>query len=318
MKHAIRVAALSMLLAAPAAAEFDGARVYWPLPKNFNIISASRFDGQANFNFTAFDRYQGSLDVSPDLWMLSYIRNVGLFGRSVLLQATLPYGSVDTDSSLPLGATNRFADGFGDLQVGATVNLIGAPELAVRDFIRWDEPFTAGIGVLASFPTGAYSGNEALNVGSNRYSVRLSAPMMWSITDWVPGNRTTLEVMPSVRWFSDNSNSLGSSISQDPLYAIEAHLTRDITRESFASVDYTYLNGAAQTLTGAVTGMNPGIDAHFLGLTFGFRVNDNLSMNLSHMQAVAGDIGGFAVNAAITKLQFSYSWHDVLEKRRDF
>lgn len=318
MKHALRLAALSMLIAGPALAEFDGARVYWPLPKNLNIISASRFDGQANFNFTVFDQYQGALDVSPDLWMLSYARNIGLFGRSVLLQAVLPYGSVDTDSSLPVATMNRFADGFGDLQVGATVNLLGAPELAVRDFIRWDEPFTAGVGVLASFPTGAYSSSEALNLGSNRYSIRLSAPMMWSITDWVPGNRTTLEVMPSARWFSDNNNSLGSTVSQDPLFAIEAHLTRDITRESFASLDYTYLNGGAQTMTGASPGTSPGIDAHFLGLTFGFKVNDNLSMNLSHMQAIGGDISGFKVNAAITKLQFSYSWHDVLEKRRDF
>lgn len=48
----------------------------------------------------------------------------------------------------------------------------------------------------------------------------------------------------------------------------------------------------------------------------GFKVNDNLSLNLSHMQAVGGDIGGLDIDAAVTKFQVVYSWHDVLERRK--
>ena len=183
----------------PALAEFDGPRAYWPLPKNTNILSFSRFDGRANLKFPLFDNYRGTLDVAPDVWVASYLRSQPLFGRSILWRASLPLGSLDTDSSVPLPATNTFADGVGDLQFGATVNVLGAPELAVRDFLRWDESFTANIGVHVTFPTGNYDANEALNLGSNRYAVRLSAPLMWVISDWVPGRRTTLEVMLLVR-----------------------------------------------------------------------------------------------------------------------
>jgi len=315
-KSRLFIAAALALLPGPALAEFDGPRIYWPLPKNSNAVSMTRFDGRANLQFDLTRQYRGNLDVAPDVWILGYTRNQPLLGRQILWQALLPFGSLDTDSSLPAGAANTFADGLGDLQLGATIGLIGAPELMVKDYLRWEEPFVLHLGILASFPTGTYDPNEALNLGSNRTNLRISAPMVIALSDWVPGQRTTLELMPAVRFFGENPDSLGESVEQDPLYSLEAHLTRDLTRESFFSLDYTYLQGGEQTLSGG--GASPGIDAHFAGLTFGFKVNDNLSMNLSHMQSVAGDTGGFDINAAITKLQFVYAWHDVLERRRGF
>ncbi len=322
MRKALAIAAICLTGATPALAEFDGPRVYWPIPKNTNIISFSRFEGRANLKFPVFENYRGTLDVAPDFWVGTYVRSQPLFGRTILWQASLPFGSLDTDSSLPLGATNTFADGIGDLTFGAAVNVAGVPELAVRDYLRWEETLSVNVGLHFSAPTGTYDANEALNMGSNRWSARLSAPIMWNIGDWVPGRRTTLEVMPAVRWFGDNDSSFGDTVEQDPLYSVEAHLTRDITKNAFASLDWTYLSGGAQTFvsnsTGLTTGTSDEVDAHFLGFTFGYQVNDNASFQLSHMQAISGDIGGFDADAAVTKLQFVWSWHDVLERRSDF
>lgn len=325
MRQTVCIAILLSGLSGPAMAEFDGPRVYWPLPKNYNIISTARFDGRANFNTNIIGQYPGTIDVAPDLWTATYVRSQPVFGRTTYWQATLPFGSLDTDSSVPLPATNQFADGVGDLQLGGVINVVGAPELAVRDLLRFDEPFLLYAGVHATLPTstwlGSYDENEALNVGGNRYNVRLSAPAVFQLGDWVPGRRLTLEVMPAVRLFGENSNTLGESMQQDPVYSVEAHLTKDVTKRAFVSLDYTYLNGGEQSFTHLTTGAtrsSPGIDAHFLGATIGFNVNDNLSINLSHMQAIAGDVGGLDVETSITKLQFTWAWHDVLERRSDF
>lgn len=309
-------------MAAPVKAEFDGPRVYWPLPKNTNIISLSRFEGEANLSFTALNQYQGSLDVRPDMFVLGYTRVQPLFGRTIYWQALLPFGSLDTDSSLPLGATNTYTDGIGDFQLGATVNILGTPELPVREFLRHDQSFSLGVGVMATFPTGDYDPDEALNVGSNRYSLRLSAPMVYSLGDWVPGQRMTLELMPSVRIFGDNEDNLGQTVEQDPLFGLEAHLTRDVTTQAFASVDYTYLSGGEQTFRdnggGGVTDTTDGLDAHFLGATFGMNINDNMALRISHMQSVGGSSGDLDIDGSLTRFQFVWSWHDVLEKRRDW
>ena len=308
------------LLASPAMAEFDGPRVYWALPKNTNILSLSRFEGQANLSFQTLGRFQGDLDAQADLFVLTYIRSQPIFGRTTYFTASLPFGSLDTDSPLPLGALNSYADGIGDFQLGATINLFGQPELPVREFLRFDQRFSLGLGLTASFPTGNYDSSEALNLGSNRYSLRVSAPMVYGIGDWVQGRRTTLEVMPSMRVFTDNDNNLGNTVEQDPLYAIEAHLTRDITKNAYASLDYTWLKGGEQTFrsnaSGAVASTNTGLDAQFLGATFGYTINDNMSLNVSHMQSLGGS--GPDVDGSVTKLQFVWSWHDVLERRRDF
>ncbi len=314
--------ATALLSQAPAFAEFDGARVYWPLPKNTNIISAHLFSGTANASWSNWSAVQPEIDIKSDIYVLGYTRVQPVLGRTVNWQLLVPAGTTDTSSVLPVSASDTFTNGIGDVGIGGTVNLFGVPELMAKDWVRHELDLAVNLGLMVYAPTGQYDAGETLNIGSNQWKTRISAPIVKSFGEWVPGKRTTLEVMPAVMLFGDNDEAQGSRIEQDPLYSLELHLTRDLTEQAFISLDYTWLDGGEETFTDLATGVTAretnGIDADLLGVTLGFEVNDNLRVFLTHMQTLSEDSGSFALEGSLTKISFSWSWHDVLERVRQF
>ncbi len=322
MKRFAIISAATAALAAPAFAQVDGARVNLPLPKNTNIVSGTYVGGTANASWSVFNQVQADVDIESEIYALGYTRSQPVFGRTVHWQAILPAGSVKTNSPLPVSTNNTYADGFGDLSLGGTINLFGAPELPVRETLRYELDWTLGLGVMVTAPTGDYDSNEVLNMGSNQWSTRISAPFVKSFGDWVPGKRTVLEVTPSVRLFGDNEDSFGATVAQDPVYAVEAHLSHDMTNDAFISLDYTWLDGGEQTLTNNTTGMpagaRDGLGAQIFGATLGYKVNDNLSLYVGHQQTIGESADPFELRGSLTSVRLVWAWHDVIQRRNDF
>ncbi|MEZ5892509.1 MAG: transporter [Parvularculaceae bacterium] len=322
MKHLIALCSLILFLATPAHAQFDGPRTYWPMPKNYNIVAAHYINGTANASWSVWNQVQANVDIDSDLFLLSYTRNQAFFGRAVYWQLIVPAGTLKTDSPLPLSTNDDFVKGLGDPAFGATINLVGVPEMRAKDFLRHELDFSANIGAMIYFPLGQYDEDEPLNMGSNQWRVRLSAPMLKSIGSWVPGKRTTLEVVPSVMIFGDNDNSLGARIEQKPTVAIEAHLTRDLTRKVYVSLDYTWISGGEQTYrdidTSTVVRETDGLGAQALGATINWEINDGMHLYLTHMQTLSSSADPFDLEGSLTKVTLAYSWHDVLERVKKF
>ncbi|MEZ5997947.1 MAG: transporter [Hyphomonas sp.] len=322
MKRHIALAALAAAITGPAFAQLDGARVNVPLPKNTNLVGATYVGGTANASWSAFNRVQGDVDIDSSIYALSYTRSQPLFGRTIHWTAILPAGTLRTDSPLPIAATNSYTDGLGDVSLGATVNLYGAPALPVRETLRYELDWTASLGVLFTAPTGSYDADEILNLGSNQWSTRISAPIVKSFGDWVPGRRTILEVTPSVRVFGDNGDSFGETIEQDPVYAVETHLSRDMTDDAFISLDYTWISGGEQTrtnnATGAPAGTSDGLNAQIFGATIGYKISDNFSLFVGHQQTVGESGDPFELRGALTSVRLVWGWHDVIQRRNDF
>ncbi len=312
----------SIALSNTAHAEFDGARTYWPLPKNTNIVSGHLITGTANASWSNWSRVEPSVDVESDLYMLGYTRVQPIFGRTVYWTALVPAGTTRTSGPTPIATSDTFTNGLGDLSLGGTINLFGAPGMKAKDFVRHELDLSVNLGVTVTAPTGQYDEDEALNIGSNQWKTRISAPIIKSFGEWVPGKRTTLEVMPAVVLFGDNDEAQGNRIEQDPLYSVEMHLTRDISERAFISLDYTWLSGGEESFIDPSTGIElretGGIDADLLGVTLQFDVNPNLKLFLTHMQTLSEDTGSFSLEGSVTKISFTWSWHDVLERVRDF
>lgn len=320
----IKLSIAALLLAFPSAAwaQYEGPRVDWPLPRMTNVVGVTYADADANAAFTVLNRVEPEVEIESNVFILSYTRSQPIFDRTVHWQLQMPIGNVDTDSNLPIPAGRSFRDGVGDLTFGATVNLIGAPDLPVREALRYDLDTTVGLGISVTAPTGTYESDEVLNLGSNQWSARVSVPIIKSLGDWVPGRRMTLEVKPSVRFFGNNSNSFGETIEQDPLLALEAHLTRDLTKDAFISLDYNLIEGGDQTFTDSSTGMlveeRDGPGAQSLGFTFGYTVNENLSLFVGHHQTIAESSNPFELRGSLTTVRLTWSWHPVLQRRSDF
>lgn len=311
------------LLAAPAArAAFDGPRVYWPLPKNTNIVAGHYFFGIANAAWSNWNRIQPNVDVESQTYMLTFTRVQPLFGRTAFIQGMLPAGTLDTSTLLPDSSQDTFVNGLGDLTLAATINLFGTPSLKAKEYLRHDLNLSVNFGVSMTLPTGEYDATETLNIGSNQWKTRLSLPIVKSFSAWVPGRRTTLEVMPAVTVFGDNDDALGLRVEQDDLRSVEAHLTRDMTQQAFISLDYAWLEGGEETFmdtdSGSAVRTTTGLDTDLLGATLGFEINDHMNLFVTHMQTLSESKADVTLEGSLTKITLAWSWHDVLEKVKQF
>ncbi len=89
-----------------------------------------------------------------------------------------------------------------------------------------------------------------LNLGQNRWYGRLGFPVVWQLGSWVPGRRTTLELLPAVWLFGPNDDYVGKTLETDPLFQVDAHLTRDFTEHFWGSLDGVWYTGGAATIDG--------------------------------------------------------------------
>lgn len=301
-------------------AQLDGARVYWPLPKNTNIIGVHGITGTLNAAWNNFERVQPNLNVKNSLYMLTYTRVQPVLGRTAYWTIVMPAGQMELLASP--GGNLEYTKGIGDPGISGTINILGAPGLRAKDYIRYDLTTTVNLGIKATFPLGTYESDNLLNLGSNQFKLKLFMPIVHLFTDWIPEDRLVLDIMPSVTFSTTNDNSLGSEIDQDPVFIIESHLSRDITKKAFISLDYSYIAGGKSTYTDKATGVvikeSEEFDTHILGATLNFKINNNMQVFITHAQTFSDASEAFNLQGSLLKATISWSWHDYFEKVGDF
>ncbi|WPL19229.1 Protein involved in meta-pathway of phenol degradation [Thiorhodovibrio winogradskyi] len=186
-----------------------------------------------NGNTNPFDPAHSVLpgaDFDATLAMVGYARTFTLFDRSALAAIILPMGRISGDVTLGGRTFNQSASGFGDPMLEFAINLIGPPaQKNLPDAMRYEPGFSLDLLTDLALPIGEYNKDQALNIGQNRWYGRVGMPMTWQLGAWVPGRRTTLELLPSVRLFGENSDFVGQRLETDPMFQLDAHLTRDLT-----------------------------------------------------------------------------------------
>ena len=124
-------------------------------------------------------------------------------------------------------------------------------------------------------------------MGANRWNIRIGLPFMVTLGDWIPGEITTLEILPSVWFYGDNDNTFGSNLEQDPMYTLEAHITRDITASTFVSLDYFVQRVGDSFTDGLPSGTAHTSDS--LGLTLGYMLNAQTQFQLRYASTLSPD-----------------------------
>jgi len=257
--------------------------------------------------------------VSPDssvdanVLIAGYAKMLPLFDRTLTLAVLEPMGRISGKTSLAGLSYDQDATGFGDPMIEAGINLIGPKAMrTIPDLLRYEPKFSLDVIVDVAFPIGEYDSNQPLNLGQNRWYGRVGAPVVWQIGPWVPGRRTTLEVLPSVWLFSDNNDYVGHTLSTDPMFQVEAHLTRDFTEHFWGSVDSTYMAGGKSSVDG-VHGKS--LNNLGVGFTLGYQINDNLSLTAGYMSTVNdSDPGDLRMDGF--RLSLTYGWHKIVEGQK--
>ncbi|MEY4354537.1 MAG: hypothetical protein RLZZ609_2778 [Cyanobacteriota bacterium] len=327
------LSACSVLHAPSASAQMYGPRQFWPAPVGTNVFTLNTIYTSSNTVVDTSVVYP-DLDVDTVVVAPSYSRFFG--AGSQLMQATvaLPYASADVavaESRTGIDRNPRrqgLADAYGHLTFG----LLNAPALPPKDFAAFmgrqnpDVVIFAMAGVFA--PTGAYDSDRVVNIGTNRWTFRAGLPITARISEsWAPGKTTTFEVLPTLDLFTPNNDPASpefdftvrglpagkaltrllptpTQTTQDPLGALEMHLTHDMLERLWVSLDsYSKVGGGTNadgqsndnqqlwTALGATIGGSPWTRAR-LGLTAGGVVagNDN------------------SPNGWLVRLQFQQTW----------
>jgi hypothetical protein len=302
--------ALVALAALPASAQVP-ARFYWKtlsganaVPLIFNSIS-----GNTNPFDPAHLPVPGAT-VDGTLALAAYAHTFTLADRAAMVAVLLPMGRLSGEVSEAGRTVSSSARGFGDPTVELNVNLIGPKaQKNLVDVVRYEPGFSLDLIADLAVPIGEYDDGQALNLGQNRWYGRLGFPVVWQLGSWVPGRRTTIEVLPAVWLFGPNDDYVGTKLETDPLFQVDAHLSRDLTEHFWGSLDGVWYTGGAATI-GGVEGEK--LNNLGVGLTLGYQINENLGVTFGYKSTIddkaPGDLqmDGFMVSVV-------YGWHSIIE-----
>jgi hypothetical protein len=291
------------------------ARFYWKSLAGANAVPIiyQNIGGNAN-PLDPAHLVSPEAEIEAEVMVAGVAKMMPLFGRTATLAALLPMGRLSSSLNATGEYAAEYSRGYGDPMVELGLNLIGPKALvSIPDLMRYEPKFSLDVIVDFMFPIGEYDSDQALNLGQNRWYGRVGAPVVWQLGPWVPGRRTTLEVVPSVWWFADNEDYVGQTLSTDPMYQLEGHLTRDLTETLWASLDSTWMTGGQATVGDGEEGET--LNNLGVGFTFGYQVNDNLAFTCGYM-ATVNDSEPTDLQLDGFRVSLTYGWHKVVEGQK--
>ena len=269
-------------------AQGDGPRAYWPQPVGTNIITPLYSHVGSN---QVFDNNQfiKNADFDTNVYGLMYARLMNIKERTAAVVAMLSYG--DTSGGLPniQGSTN----GLGDLYMVGILNLYGAPAVDAEAFMKTKYNTLVALQLAFRAPTGKYDASDILNLGTNRWEFKIGAPLMKFI-NWGTPTVTSIEVLPTLSFFTKN-NDLGDtpgSLSQKPLFGLESHITQQLNKMLWVSLDSMYRLGG-ETAEAGIDNDNT-FNTVQLGGTLGMYFSRDLGIKLTYGSVIGENADGMS------------------------
>jgi hypothetical protein len=247
MKAFRALAALAALSVLPAAPQDIEPRAYSNAPIGVNFAIA----GYAyTRNGLSFDP---SLPVTDEQLhtsnaVFAYARAIELWGKSAKVDVVVPYTWLSGSAIYAGAPVERIVDGIGDPAFRLSVNLYGAPPLALPEFAAYRQDVLVGVSLRVSAPWGQYDPDRLINLSTNRWILKPEAGVSKAAGPWV------LEVTAGVNFYTVNTEFYGGKRrEQDPLYSLQGHAIYSFRSGSWASFDGTYFAGGRTKVNGVLS-----------------------------------------------------------------
>jgi hypothetical protein len=305
--------AVGALFPSQAAAQVP-ARFYWKtlsggngVPFIVNSISGNTNPFDASHAVTPGATFDATLAIG------GYGRTFTLLDRSAMAAVILPMGRISGEVTAAGTTANQSANGLGDPMLEFNFNVIGPrSQKNIPDTLRYEPGFSADLLADLAVPIGKYNNTQQLNVGQNRWYGRVGAPIIWQLGAWVPGRRTTLEFLPAVWLFAANGDYVGQTLKTDPMFQLDAHVTRDLAERIWGSLDAAWYTGG-QTHINDVAGEK--LNNFGVGLTVGYTINENLGLTVGYKSTVH-DYSPQDLRMDGFMMSLVFGWHSLIEGAR--
>ncbi len=273
----LAAAAAALVLTATGAFAQDGPRAFHLVPEDTKILSLTTTLIEAETSVGEF----GVVVVTP-----SYRQTFDLFGNVGAILIGMPVGTVS--ASLGGGMVELDTDvAQGDFFIGGLIGLVGSPSLAGLDYAQYHPGFRMGVAAKLFLPTGDYDPDRMINLGGNRWMLHAALPLSYVLGDtMLDPDLTTFELVPVVEIYGDNDAPYGgaSVMSQDPVWGLQAHITRNFGPSIWASLDGYYATGGETSYDGVA--MGDAEDTLTLGATLGLVLSPEFSLRMSYEELV--------------------------------
>jgi Putative MetA-pathway of phenol degradation len=179
--------------------------------------------------------------------VVGYARALELWGTSGKVDVIVPYTWLSGSASYQGAPVQREVNGFGDPLVRLSVNLYGAPALALPEFRSYEQDLIVGASLQVSMPAGQYDDTKVVNLGAHRWFFKPEIGVSKALGPW------TFEGKAAVTLFTTNNDFFnGNRRWQDPLYSFQGHAIYNFRSGIWGSADVTYFAGGRTTLNGAL------------------------------------------------------------------
>ena len=290
------------------------ARFYWKTLSDSNAVPVIFQSLSGNTNpFDPAHTITPGASLDATLGIVGYARTFSLFDRAAMAALLFPMGHISGEVTVAGRTFNQSASGFGDPMIEFNINVIGPPaQKDIPAVMRYEPGFSIDLLADLAVPIGEYDSSQPLNIGQNRWYGRFGVPTILQIGPWVPGQRMTLEFLPAVWFFGNNDDYVGQTIETDPLFQLDAHLTRDITEKLWASLDAAWYYGGEATIN-EVEGDK--LNNIGVGITLGYQINDNLNLTVGYKSTI-NDSSSDDLRMDSFMVSLVYGWHPLLEGSR--
>ena len=164
-----------------------------------------------------------------------------LFGDLALVTAAIPYALAHVTGDVQEQAAEVDRSGLADARFKLSVNLRGNPAMTPAEFAAAPRRTIVGASISLSAPVGQYYETKLVNLGTHRWALKpeigISHPEgAWTFDGYVGG------------WFfTDNQNFYpGDSMrTQDPVFALQAHVSYAFKPRLWGAFDATWYHGGS-------------------------------------------------------------------------
>jgi Putative MetA-pathway of phenol degradation len=291
------ICAIATSSVASADAQDAEPRAYTNTPVGLNFLLVGYLYSQGKM---AFDPSLSIADAKfqQHTGALAYVRSLEVGGKSAKLDVIVPYSSFSADGVVSGQTRTREMSGLGDPRFRFSINLLGAPALSVKEFAAYQQDLIVGVSMQVSAPLGQYDNDKLLNLGNNRWSFR---PELGISKAWGPW---TIEVAPSVTFFSDNTDFYnGSLFAQAPIYLLRGHIMYNFQSGAWVSLDGSYFTGGRTTVNG-VKSDNEQTNTR-AGVTLALPVDRHNSVKLNASTGITTRTGS---DVTVIGVAWQYRW----------
>jgi hypothetical protein len=230
--------------------------------------------------------------------VLGYARVLDFWGQSGKVDVVVPYTSLSGSATYAGQPLERVIHGMGDPMVRASVNLLGAPSLGLREFGTYQQDVIVGASLRISIPVGQYDPARVVNLGTNRWIFRPEVGASKAFGPW------TFEAKAAAVLYTGNDDFYGGKRrEQDPVYSLSAHAIHAFPSGSWASFDAIFFAGGRSTVDGV---RSADLQQNWrVGVTYAVPIDRRNSVKLYASSGVSARTGN---NFDLVGIAWQYRW----------